>query len=118
MAGDQLPGDPRRTFLFVRSSSGCFPDNREFRVEVKDLIRPHPSLTVGMSQDESGRITVRVSSDVYAYFVKLIVPIEGTRFSDNYFDIFPGEERVVQVWNIAGRTISPAEVEVSCLDHV
>jgi beta-mannosidase len=118
VAGDQLPGDPRRTFLFVRSSSGCFPDNREFRVEVKDLVRPHPSLTVGMSQDESGRIIVRVSSDVYAYFVKLIVPIEGTRFSDNYFDIFPGEERVVQVWNIAGRAISPAEIEVSCLDHV
>ncbi len=117
VAGDQLPGDPRRTFLFVRSSNGCFPDNREFRVEVKDLVRPQPSLTVGMSQDETGRILVRVSSDVYAYFVKLVVPIEGTRFSDNYFDIFPGEERVVQVWNVAGRRLSPADIEVSCLDH-
>lgn len=117
VAGHELPGDPRRTFLFVRSGSGCFPDNREFRVEVKDLVRPQPSLTVGMSQDEIGRVTVRVSSDVYAYFVKLIVPIEGTRFSDNYFDIFPGEERMVQVWNAAGRSLSPAEIEVSCLDH-
>ncbi len=116
ITADRLPGDPRRTYLFVRSGSGCFPDNREFRVEVKDLIRPQPSLAVGMSQDDAGVITVRIGTDVYAYFVKLIVPVEGTRFSDNYFDIFPGEERVVQVWNAAGRPLTPADIEVSCLD--
>jgi len=117
IVADQIPGDPRQTYLFVRSGQGRFPDNREFRVEVKDLIRPRPSLTVGMTQDEeTGRITVRIRSDVYAYFVKLVVPIEGTRFSDNYFDIFPGEERVVEIWNAAGRAISPKDVEVSCLD--
>ncbi|GAB4561620.1 MAG: glycoside hydrolase family 2 TIM barrel-domain containing protein [Anaerolineae bacterium] len=110
----RLPGDPRRTYLFVRSRGGTFPDNREFRVEVKDLVRPRPALAVGMSQDSPDELTVRVSTDVYAFFVKLVVPIEGTRFSDNYFDIFPGEERTVRVWNEKGLAISPKDVEVSC----
>ncbi len=117
LPADAIPGDPQRTYLFVRSGQGRFPDNREFRVEVKDLVRPQPSLAVGMIQDEeTGRITVRIGSDVFAYFVKLIVPIEGTRFSDNYFDIFPGEERLIEIWNAAGRPISPADIEVSSLD--
>jgi beta-mannosidase len=115
-AGEELPGDPQRTYLFVRSGDARFPDNREFRVEVKDLVRPRPALSVGLIQNEPARLTVYVSSDVYAYFVKLVVPIEGTRFSDNYFDIFPGEERVITVWNAANRPLTPADVAVSCLD--
>ncbi len=116
IAGDELPGDPQRTYLFVRSGDARFPDNREFRVEVKDLVRPKPALSVGLVQNEPARLTVYLSSDVYAYFVKLVAPIEGTRFSDNYFDLFPGEERVITVWNAANRPLAPADIAVSCLD--
>lgn len=116
VGGDELPGDPQRTYLFMRSGDARFPDNREFRVEVKDLVRPRPALSVGLIQNEPARLTVYVSSNVYAYFVKLVVPIEGTRFSDNYFDLFPGEERVITVWNAANRPLTPSDVAVSCLD--
>jgi beta-mannosidase len=113
LAADQLPGDPQGTYLFVRARGGCFAANREFRVEVKELARPKAALSVGVIQKEPERLTVHVSSDVYAYFVKLVLPIEGTRCSDNYFDLFPGEERVIEVWNVAGRSLSPGEIEVN-----
>jgi hypothetical protein len=35
----------------------------------------------------------------YAYFVHLEVPDEATRFSDNYFDLEPGQERTISVTN-------------------
>ncbi|MBC8248264.1 MAG: hypothetical protein H8E90_01175, partial [Anaerolineales bacterium] len=55
------------------------------------------------------------ATDVYAYFVKLVVPIEGTKFSDNYFDLFPGQERVIEVWNEAGRRLEENDIAVDCL---
>ena len=107
--------DPRREYLAVRSPSGLFPDNRHFFVEVKDLVRPKPGLRVKLAEGSDGKYKVRVTTDVYAYFVKLVVPIEGTRFSDNYFDLFPGQERVIEVWNEAGRRLEENDIEVSCL---
>jgi beta-mannosidase len=107
--------DPRREYLAVRSSSGLFPDNRHFFVEVKNLERPKPNLKVAINEKDNGKYQVRVATDTYAYFVKLVVPVEGTRFSDNYFDLFPGQERVIEVWNRAGYLIEERDIEVSCL---
>jgi len=107
--------DARREYLAVRSLSGLFPDNRHFFVEVKNLVRPKPNLKVAISERDDGTYEVRVATDVYAYFVKLVVSIEGTKFSDNYFDLFPGQERVIEVWNEAGRRLEENDIAVSCL---
>ncbi|MDH4209023.1 MAG: glycoside hydrolase family 2 protein, partial [Anaerolineae bacterium] len=107
--------DPRQEYLAVRSPSGLFPDNRHFFVEVKDLKRPKPNLTVKITEGSDGKYEVRVATDTYAYFVKLVVPVEGTRFSDNYFDLFPGQERVIEVWNEAGRRLEENNIAVGCL---
>ncbi|MDH7487382.1 MAG: glycoside hydrolase family 2 protein [Anaerolineae bacterium] len=107
--------DSRREYLAVRSRSGLFPDNRHFFVEVKDLVRPKPNLTVKITEGSDGKHQVRVATDTYAYFVKLVVPVEGTKFSDNYFDLFPGQERVIEIWNEAGRWLEENDIAVSCL---
>jgi len=107
--------DSRQEYLAVCSQSGRFCDNRHFFVEVKDLLRPKPDLKVGIAEGSDGKYEVRVATDVYAYFVKLVVPIEGTRFSDNYFDLFPGQERVIEVWNKADRRLAQNDIAVSCL---
>jgi len=107
--------DPRREYLAVCSPSGRFYDNRHFFVEVKDLVRPKPDLKVEIAKGRDGKYEVRVATDVYAYFVKLVVPIEGTKFSDNYFDLFPGQERVIEVWNEAGRRLEENDIAVGCL---
>jgi beta-mannosidase len=107
--------DPRQEYLAVRSRSGSFPDNRHFFVEVKDLKRPKPNLTVKITEASDGKYEVRVATDTYAYFVKLVVPVEGTWFNDNYFDLFPGQERVIEVWNEAGRWLEETDIAVGCL---
>jgi hypothetical protein len=115
--------DPRQEYSAVRSRSGIlslskgglFPDNRHFFVEVKDLVRPKPNLTVEINERDNGTYEVRVVTDTYAYFVKLTVPIESTRFSDNYFDLFPGQERVIEVWNEAGQRLEESDIAVGCL---
>jgi hypothetical protein len=63
----------------------------------------------------NGTCHVTVATDVYAYFVRLVVPIEGTRYSDNAFDLLPGQERVIEVWNEAGRRLEENDIAVSCL---
>ena len=45
------------------------------------------------------------------------MPIEGTKFSDNYFDLFPGQERVIEVCNEAGRWLEESDIAVGCLLH-
>jgi beta-mannosidase len=105
--------DPARRYLYTRSARGLFPDNRHFFVDIKGLKRLPASLCVEKaatpqlrSGQADGCVEVRVASDVYAYFTKLTVPIEGTRFSDNYFDVFPGQEKVIRVWNTLGQRAS------------
>jgi len=107
--------DPRQEYLAVCSQSGRFYGNRHLFVEVKDLVRPKPDLKVAIAQGSDGKYEIRVATDVYAYFVKLVVPIEGTKFSDNYFDLFPGQERVIEVWNEADRRLEENDIAVSCL---
>jgi beta-mannosidase len=107
--------DPQQEYLAVCSESGRFYDNRHFFAEVKDLVMPKPDLKVEIAEGSDGKYEVKLATDVYAYFVKLVVPIGGTKFSDNYFDLFPGQERVIEVWNEAGRQLEENEIAVSCL---
>lgn len=107
--------DPRQEYLAVRSRSGSFPDNRHFFAEVKNLKKPKPNLTVKITEGSDGKYEVRVATDTYAYFVRLVVPIEGTKFSDNYFGLFPGQERVIEVWNETGRRLEENDIKVGCL---
>jgi len=110
-------GEPARCYLYVRSARGLFPDNRHFFVEVKDLKRPPADLQVEKMATEEG-VRVQIASEVYAYLVRLTVPVKGTRFSDNYFDLLPGQVKGVRVWNARGKRLSPDEVAVSCLPPV
>jgi len=112
-------GNPARVhakhaYLYVCSSGGFFPDNRHFFVAIKDLIRPAADLKVEKATTDDG-VEVQVASDVYAYFVKLTVPVEGTRFSDNYFDLFPGQEKAIKVWNTLGQRLALDDVVVASL---
>lgn len=55
---------------------------------------------------------VRITSDAYAHMVSL----EGEAvFDQNYFDLLPGEERVVR-WRSHGDASRPAVSECSCLN--
>jgi hypothetical protein len=54
-------------------------------------------------------VTLRAPSDHYVYFAHLTSPFEWTRFSDNYFDLEPGQTRDVLVTNPA-HDLEPASL--------
>ncbi|MBE0696919.1 MAG: glycoside hydrolase family 2 protein [Anaerolineaceae bacterium] len=89
-------------YLRVESQAGQFLTNRHFFAPIKDLERVpiEPGITVRQESDHS--LVVDLSAAGYAYFVHLVHPSEFTHFSDNYFDLAPGETKSVRVWNEAG----------------
>lgn len=86
-------------YLAVRSTADRFPANRHFFAAIKDLDLPsaRPEITLSPSGDHE--ITVHVRTSTYLYCFHVIVPDEDTRYSDNYFDLAPGESRAVVVTN-------------------
>ncbi len=86
-------------FLNVRSSTRSFPANRHFFAPIKDLQRTieEPDVTIESISEHELQVQVRTSA--YLFYFHLIVPDERTFFSDNYFDLAPGESATVVVRN-------------------
>ena len=107
---------PSSEYLFVYSHTNNFPDNRLFFGEIKDLQRPTPRFNIEKKVTSASEIELRLSSQQFIYFCKIECPYDGTRFSDNYFDLFPNRPMIVRVRNIAGHSLSPDDVTVSSLE--
>jgi beta-mannosidase len=92
----ELRGGPDH-YVSVRSSNASFAPNRHFFAPIKDLSRQAvaPEMRVTPVSTNEQRVTLRAPSDRYVYFAHVISPSESTRFSDNYFDLQPGEMREV-----------------------
>jgi beta-mannosidase len=106
----EMPGGPDR-YAWVCSRGGLFPANRHYFAMPKDLERTAPPLDVRIEQAGAHELQVRLRAPAYACFVRLFVPDEATRYSDNYFDLEPGEERVITVRNEV-RPLAPEMVSV------
>jgi beta-mannosidase len=99
-----LPSDwPKPTAghaLHVRSGRGGFSDNRLFFAMIKDLRRPlDAKIALSIVQRGPHTLEATVTASAYALFAHLIVPHGWTRFSDNYFDLLPGESRTIRIEN-------------------
>ncbi len=102
---DEMPGGPDR-YAAVRSAGGLFPANRHFFAMIKDLARTPAEPEVRIAAADEHTLHVTLTAPAYTYFVHLIVPDEDTRYSDNYFDLEPGETRTIAVSN-AARPLTP-----------
>lgn len=78
-------------YVWVSSPSGQFPIARRYWCEIGGL---PPG---GKLQVEHLDGAVRVSAETFTYGVMLQAPDPRVRFSDNYFDLRRGEERVIRV---------------------
>jgi len=107
---DRASGSPD-TYLSVRSAHDHFPSNRHFFAAIKDLRRDpvEPDIDISPAGEHELRVSLRASA--YAYFVHLEVPDEATRFSDNYLDLEPGQERTISVTN-EKRALAAESIEV------
>ncbi|MGI9146736.1 MAG: beta-mannosidase [Chloroflexota bacterium] len=97
-SADRVGGAADR-YAWVRSSSDAFPPNRHFFSAIKDLRRTmsQPEMEVTTTGPRELRVRVHAPSKSYVYFAHLTSPVESTRFSDNYFDLEPGEARELVV---------------------
>ena len=92
-AGVPLTAD---RYAWVESPDDLVPANRLFFAEIKDLpfgpstVRVRPS---GPDPAPRGRL----AAQGYAYFVHLLTPVPGVRFSDNYLDLRDGDSVVIEV---------------------
>jgi beta-mannosidase len=99
-SAEEVAGDAAR-FLAVRSAGHSFPANRHFFVPPKDLRRSPaaPEVTIQQVGPHELRVDLNGQPGAYNLLVHLFVPDEATRFSDNYFDLAPGERKTVAVAN-------------------
>jgi beta-mannosidase len=93
-APGELAGSPDR-YLSVRSSNGEFASNRHFFAPIKDLQRQAaaPDMSGESVSANELHVRLRAPSNAYVYFAHVASPSESTHFSDNYFDLEPGESR-------------------------
>ena len=114
-AEDELLGGaaPETAVIRLRSRGGVFPDNICYLRDFKDLRLPPARLEVRRSAE---RQTITVTADRLARFVMLDIPQEEVVCSDNYFDLFPGETRTIELRHLSGREIRIGDIEVSAIN--
>ena len=100
----EITGAAPDRYVWVHSSTGQFPSNRHFFSAIKDLQRPitAPDMVVHRTSSNELRVRVHAPSESYVYFVHLTSPRGSTRYSDNYFDLEPGETRELLVRDSLG----------------
>jgi beta-mannosidase len=86
-------------YLAVFAEKSIFSRNRHFFTAIKELQRAKVQLQAEVTAGDEHEVKVTFSTEGYAYFVHLLSPSEDTVFSDNYFDLEPGETRTITVTN-------------------
>lgn len=94
-----LPEELRRCFmqLTLKDKSGKIVDETVFFFEkTKNLLLPETTISYTMKQTD-GRCELTLRSPALAKDVFIEVPLQGARFSDNFFDLLPGERKTVVI---------------------
>ncbi|MFH5182876.1 glycosyl hydrolase 2 galactose-binding domain-containing protein [Paenibacillus sp. TAB 01] len=90
------------------------PDNVYYLRDPKELRLPAASLKVVADEEEQ---TVTVTAEGHhARLVKIDLPQGNIRFSDNFFDLLPGESVTVRIRDPKGNRVSFAGLNVSALN--
>ncbi|MDR0938595.1 MAG: glycoside hydrolase family 2 protein [Mediterranea sp.] len=79
--------------------------------KTKDLDLPRPQVTYRMKQTD-GRCELTLHSPLLAKDVFIEVPAQGARFSDNFFDLLPGEQKRVVITSPLIKSGEPLPVRI------
>ncbi len=94
-----LADDLRRCFmqLTLKDKSGrTVAETVHFFEKTKELLLPETNITYKMKQTD-GRCELTLLSPALAKDLFIEVPLQGARFSDNFFDLLPGERKTVVI---------------------
>jgi len=100
---DEAP--PQQVVLQARLVAGkeTLAEDRLYFRPVKDLVLPSPRIEVATRVLADGGLALVLTADALVKNLYLSFEDVDAAFSDNYFDLLPGETVIVQV-NPAGRT--------------
>lgn len=113
-----LATDPTRTFLLMTLKS---KDGKELSKEIfyfnypKDQNLPQANIRYKIKQ-EDGRCEVTLQSKQLARDVFLEIPYQGARFTDNFFDLLPGETRKITITSPQIRKAEPVSLKIRHLE--
>ena len=91
------PEDCRRSFLklILKDKSGHqVAESVHFVRQTKDLQLPPTSVSYQMKQTD-GKCELTLFSSMLAKDIFIETPLQGARYSDNFFDLLPGERKKV-----------------------
>lgn len=95
-----LSGEERRCCflqLALKDKTGrTVAENVYFFEKTKDLLLPETAITCKLKQSD-GKCELSLFSAGLAKDVFIEVPVQGARFSDNFFDLLPGERKTVTI---------------------
>ncbi len=88
----QKVADAKNTVLTMQVKSGdkILASNIAHLVPVRSLKLPKPTIEKTITKNDKG-YTISLKSDVLAKYIYLTIPDTNGFFSDNYFDILPGQ---------------------------
>ncbi|MBR5776289.1 MAG: glycoside hydrolase family 2 protein, partial [Bacteroidaceae bacterium] len=113
-----LATDPTRTFLLMTLKS---KDGKELSKEIfyfnypKDQNLPQANIRHKIKQ-EDGRCEVTLQSKQLARDVFIEIPYQGARFTDNFFDLLPGETRKITITSPKIRKAEPVSLKIRHLE--
>ena len=83
----------------------------------KDQLLPKTPLQWQVKQ-KKGYCEVTVKADKLARDIFIEVPVQGVRFSDNFFDLLPGQKKKVIITSPDGKSLDHLQVTVHQLSDV
>lgn len=99
--------------LLVRSPEGMFLPNRHLMAPISRIpLSPGARPTMATTLTKQGELRVELSASTFLPFVHLTSDRADLIFSDNYFDMVPGERRTIAVHGTGD--LVPDAIEVLC----
>ena len=112
--------DSATTFMHmvVKSKTGeVLSDEIYYFAHPKDQLLPKTPLQWQVKQ-KKGYCEVTVKADKLARDIFIEVPVQGVRFSDNFFDLLPGQKKKVIITSPDGKSLDHLQVTVHQLSDV
>ena len=90
----------------IRHCGETLYNGHKFLALPKELVLPRPHLAKTNETTQQG-VTLTLTTDCLAKDVFIEIPTQGADFSDNFFDLLPGEHKVV---TITSPNITPDDI--------
>ncbi|MFG6121401.1 beta-mannosidase [Thalassobacillus sp. B23F22_16] len=104
---------PEEVVIRLRSSDDKVEENCYYLRDHKDMNFAPANLIVKVNREKQ---EVEVSTDNLARFVKLEIPSDKVHFSDNFFDLLPGERKVISISHLEFQPLPFEQLKLSAVN--